>query len=236
MTDDRDHRDRAAALADVEFEATQRLDVLKALGDDTRYAIYMEIARSDEALGTSQIAQSLGLHVNTVRPHLERMREVGLLRVDTAKRGDVGRPQHVYSLAPENPPLSRGESAYGALVRGLLSAAVNTGMDPEVMVEAGRELGRCDAARWSKTADPFATLLVEQARQGFDPVVIESGNRTIQFHCPFRELAQANPDLVCGFHRGMVDGLVAELSDGCVKTRFSTLEDDVPCRVELVGR
>lgn len=236
MTDDRDRRNNAAAVADVEFESTQRLEVLKALGDDTRYAIYMEIARSDEPLGTSQIARSLGLHVNTVRPHLERMREVGLLRVETAKKGDVGRPQHVYSLAPENPPLSRGESAYGALVRGLLSAAVATGMDPEVMVEAGRELGRCDAAKWSGTTDPFATLLVEQARQGFDPVVLDSESRMVQFHCPFRDLAQANPSLVCGFHRGMVDGLVSELSGGDVTTRFSTLVDDVPCRVELMSR
>ena len=47
----------------------------------------------------------LDLHVNTVRPHLERMRDVGLLTVDTEARGGVGRPQHRYSLSPDAPSL-----------------------------------------------------------------------------------------------------------------------------------
>ena len=38
-------------------------------------------------------------------PHLERMREVGLLEVVTDPRGAVGRPQHRYSLAADAPSL-----------------------------------------------------------------------------------------------------------------------------------
>jgi len=54
-----------------------RLDVLKALGDNTRYAIYLELARAPTPRSTANIAETLELHVNTVRPHLERMRDVG---------------------------------------------------------------------------------------------------------------------------------------------------------------
>src|SRR5690606_25180523 len=54
-----------------------RLAILKALGDNTRYAIYLELARSPAPRSTADIAATLDLHVNTVRPHLERMREVG---------------------------------------------------------------------------------------------------------------------------------------------------------------
>ena len=64
-------------------------DVLKALGDNTRYAIYLELARSPRPLVTAEIADTLDLHPNTVRPHLERMREVGLLDVTTDARGEV---------------------------------------------------------------------------------------------------------------------------------------------------
>ena len=60
----------------------QRLELLKALGDNTRYAIYLEIARSASPRTTADIADLLGLHANTVRPHLERMRDVGLLDVE----------------------------------------------------------------------------------------------------------------------------------------------------------
>ena len=56
-----------------------RLPVFKALGDNTRYAIYLEVARSATPLSTAEIAEALDLHPNTVRPHLERMREAGLL-------------------------------------------------------------------------------------------------------------------------------------------------------------
>ena len=70
---------------------TARLDVLKALGDNTRYAIYLELARAPSPRSTAQVAQILELHSNTVRPHLERMREVGLLEVEVASGGGVGR-------------------------------------------------------------------------------------------------------------------------------------------------
>ena len=76
-----------------------RLEVLKVLGDNTRYAIYLELARSPHPLATADVARTLGLHANTVRPHLERMRDVGLLELRVDSRRGVGRPQ---------PDLSRG--------------------------------------------------------------------------------------------------------------------------------
>src|SRR5438128_1528843 len=89
-----------------------RLDLLKALGDNTRYAIYLELARSPLPLATADIADTLGLHVNTVRPHLERMRDVGLLDVSTDARGGVGRPQHRYALSREAPSLGLEPSPF----------------------------------------------------------------------------------------------------------------------------
>src|SRR5215218_10811500 len=80
-------------------------DVLRVLGDNTRYAIYLELARSPRPLVTAEIAETLGLHPNTVRPHLERMREVGLLDVHSDNRGSVGRPQNRYTLAADAPSL-----------------------------------------------------------------------------------------------------------------------------------
>ena len=50
-------------------------------------------------------------------------------------------------------------------------------------------------------------------RLGFDPALAgDDGQATVAFtHCPFRELAEANPDLVCGLHRGLVEGFVDAL-------------------------
>src|SRR3981081_1213943 len=92
-----------------------RLPVFKALGDNTRYAIYLELARSPVPLSTADIATSLDLHANTVRPHLERMRDIGLLEVGADSRGTVGRPQHRYSLAADAPSLGLEPSLFRML-------------------------------------------------------------------------------------------------------------------------
>ena len=90
---------------DTNGDRQGRLEVLKALGDNTRYAIYLELARSSSPRSTADIADVLGLHPNTVRPHLERMRDVGLLEISADSRGHVGRPQHRYTLAADAPSL-----------------------------------------------------------------------------------------------------------------------------------
>src|SRR3954452_2834007 len=105
-----------------------RLEILKALGDNTRYAIYLELARAPQPLATAQIAETLDLHANTVRPHLERMRDVGLLDVVTDAQGTVGRRQHRYPLAADAPSLGFKPPAFPALARMLLRLASAAGL------------------------------------------------------------------------------------------------------------
>src|SRR3954451_22016467 len=122
-----------------------RLELLKALGDNTRYAIYLELARAASPLATADIADSLDLHPNTVRPHLERMREVGLLSVESDPRGGPGRPQHRYSLAPDSPGLGLEPPSFPMVARMLLRMAEATGAGAEEARNAGRDQGLSDA-------------------------------------------------------------------------------------------
>ena len=211
-----------------------RLDLLKALGDNTRYAIYLELARSPKPLSTADIAEGLGLHVNTVRPHLERMRDVGLLDVQSDYRGAVGRPQHRYSLAADAPSLGLEPPTFAVLARMLLRAADLAGAVADDAADAGREQGRSDA-RGAVGRPCVDALIRELDRLGFDPAEADvDGRATVAFtHCPFRELAEANPDLVCGLHRGLVEGFVESVG-GADVVAFRTLVDRDPCQVELV--
>ena len=211
-----------------------RLDILKALGDNTRYAIYLELVRSPVPLSTAYIAETLDLHPNTIRPHLERMREVGLLEVQAEARGGVGRPQHRYSLSPEAPSLGLEPPASPLLAGMLVDVAASLGAEPDDAAEAGRRQGRVAAAAASRSLPCVDTLVAELARLGFDPAVVsDPSGTTIAFtHCPFGELAQAHPELVCHLHRGMVEGFVDHDEEVTVE-RFSTLADRNPCRVEL---
>jgi len=211
----------------------ERLAVLKALGDNTRYAIYLELARSATPRSTADIADTLGLHPNTVRPHLERMREVGLLDVEVDARGSVGRPQHRYLLAADAPSLGLEPAAFPLLARLLAGAAASAGVAPDAAADASRDAGRALAKRTPgrSCVEALSRALDEL---GFDPAVgSEDGLATVAFtHCPFRELAEAHPELVCHLHRGLVEGFV-EQQGGADVERFGTLIDRDPCQVEL---
>jgi predicted ArsR family transcriptional regulator len=219
-------------------DGDDRLDLLKALGDNTRYAIYLELARSPVPLATAEVAETLGLHVNTVRPHLERMREVGLLDVAPDHRGGPGRPQHRYSPAPDAPSLGLEPPTFPLLARMLLGCAASAGAAPDDAAAAGQEQGSAEAAAvlpGTPCADALVDLL---ARLGFDPARVDDadGGSTIGFaHCPFRSLAEANPDLVCALHRGVVEGFVGAVG-GAEVTDFGSLVDRHPCRVTLAAR
>jgi predicted ArsR family transcriptional regulator len=221
-----------------------RLAVLKALGDNTRYAIYLELARSPRPLATAEIAETLGLHPNTVRPHLERMREVGLLDLQADARGTVGRPQHRYSLAADAPTLGLKPATFRVLSRMLVRLATAGGLGSDEAIEAGREQGEADAAATGSGAGLdgkraasrrcLTALVARLDALGFDPAVVEDdGEATVAFtHCPFRELAERHPDVVCALHQGLVEGFVDAAGDVQVAA-FHTLTDRTPCQVEL---
>jgi predicted ArsR family transcriptional regulator len=211
-----------------------RLDLLKALGDNTRYAIYLELARSAVPLATADVAETLGLHPNTVRPHLERLRDLGLLEVQSDNRGAVGRPHHRYSLAPNAPSFGLEPPTFPVLADMLLRTASLAGAEGSEANQAGREQGARDGAR-AEGGACLESLVAELDRLGFDPAVAgDEEAATIAFaHCPFQALAQANPELVCGLHRGLVEGFVDAVGGGEV-VAFRSLVDRDPCQVELV--
>jgi predicted ArsR family transcriptional regulator len=209
-----------------------RLPMFKALGDNTRYAIYLELARAPVPLSTAEIAAELALHANTVRPHLERMREVGLLTVEVDNRGTVGRPQHRYSLAADAPSLGLEPAAYPILAALLANLAALFGPEADAVADVARDHGRRRGE--TRDGDCVSAVMAELSEMGFDPAAATDGNvTTVAFtRCPFRPLAEAFPELVCNLHRGMVEGMVDVLG-GAEVSRFATLEDRDPCQVDL---
>ncbi len=209
------------------------LAVLKALGDETRFSMYQELAGATSALTATELAERLGLHANTVRLHLERLREAGLVDVEPVHRGTVGRPQHVYSLAPGAPGLGFDPPSYTLLAGLLASLAERVGAAADDATAAGYAWGN-EAGRRTRARSCVKALAGEMHRLGFDPAPEPAGNGTDMafLHCPFRELAEAYPELVCNLHRGICEGVVDAVGGGSVEG-FATLYDRDPCRVTV---
>ena len=142
----------------------------------------------------------------------------------------------------------------------LVGVAAASGAAPEEAAAVGRRQGRLAAARIAPAlvADGgravagrderratdggvaaeacLDALVADLARLGFDPAVAgdEDGVTVAFTHCPFAELAEAHPEIVCHLHRGMVEGFVDAIG-GLDVAVFRTLLDRQPCRVELAA-
>jgi predicted ArsR family transcriptional regulator len=212
------------------------LEVLKALGDETRYAMYRELASATVPLCAQDLADRIGLHANTVRLHLERLREVGLVDVEAVHRGTVGRPQHRYSLAPGAPGLGLDPPAH-VLLAGLLAAmAERIGAVPEDAADTGFAWG-VEAGKRTRSRSCLRALQAELASLGFEPALDQESDSTTRIdflHCPFRELAEAYPELVCNLHRGLCEGVVDQVGGGTVD-EFAALYDHEPCHVVVTA-
>lgn len=219
--------------------ALPRLEVFKALGDNTRYAIYLELARSARPLATAEIAETLRLHPNTVRPHLERMRDVGLLAVEVDSRGGVGRPQHRYGLTAEAPSLGLEPAPMPMLARMMTRVAAAAGATGAEAHEIGRREGAATAAAYTTSPSCLEALVAELDRLGFDPAVGEADDQetaVVAFaNCPYRPIAEANPELICSLHHGAVAGFVEAMGDAIV-TEFCSLAHRTPCQVAITPK
>jgi hypothetical protein len=74
---------------------------------------------------------------------------------------------------------------------------------------------------------------------GFDPAVdltddADDGvTASVAFaHCPFRDMAEQRPDLLCSLHRGLIEGVVDAVGGGEV-VEFGSLVDRAPCQVQI---
>ena len=73
------------------------IEVHKALADDTRYRLYRYLRLSGRPVAVRELATRLGLHANTIRPHLRRLADAGLVAVDSRRSASaVGRPQAMF--------------------------------------------------------------------------------------------------------------------------------------------
>lgn len=188
-------------------------------------------------MSTAEVAEALGLHPNTVRPHLERLREAGLVRIEKESQGTVGRPQHRYVISAAAPSPSGESPAYSALADMLASLASGLGAGAGEALETGRERAMRGAAPGAEPG-PGACVpaLVEALEKlGFDlSTVGDAANVTVSFtRCPFQDVAEAHPEVVCHLHQGLVEGLVERIG-GAEVERFCTLSDREPCQVDLV--
>jgi predicted ArsR family transcriptional regulator len=179
----------------------------RALAHPSRVQLFEMLHERPEGLGVTELARRSGLHPNTVRVHLEKLTEAGMVAGEPVRRGGRGRPSVRYR-ATEAPEGDRYR-----LLSSMLAAALTDGDrdGPSPAAEtAGRRWGQRHAAASGGAMGPrpsareAATVAFDQL--GFAPV--RDGDRIVLHECPYRDLAAQHPDVICGLHLGLLRGVL----------------------------
>lgn len=196
---------------------TKAPEIHKALADDTRYRLYRYIGLAGRPVSIREMSRRLSLHPNTLRPHLRRLEEAGLLAHEVRKSASVGRPQTLYSVRHTEDEEGRDYRLLAEMLCGLVRG--------KRALEQARDLARQWGAYLVAQGGPkpgvrlpagrnLAVLQEAMAHAGFDPRFRRLAGTGIDItlrDCPFRDLADDHRELVCTLHAGLLEGMMGNL-------------------------
>jgi predicted ArsR family transcriptional regulator len=211
-----------------------------ALGRSRR-RVLVALCSEPGPLGVREVAERVGLHVNTARFHLEGLVAVGLVHRTAEAPAQSGRPRMLYMATDVDS--NTGRRSYQLLAQILTSYVASQMSRP---AEAGRKAGESwgrDRAKWGiehRPAGANTDTAVGQLVQtlddiGFDPQLVSTGaeQQVLLHQCPFREAAAEHPEVVCSVHLGIMQGVLAELHATVQTQRLDPLVDPALCVAHL---
>lgn len=185
----------------------------RVLAGLTRTRLLTVLRQANGPVGVRELAQTVGLHPNSVRNQLDQLVDAGLVIRSVAAPVGRGRPGLRYVAGPAADDPDPG--AYRELAQVLADALIRRPGAAAAAVTAGERWGRTMAADGVPAPTEHEALdrLVELLDDaGFAPQRPAGPGEPIQLrHCPFEPLARERSDVVCGAHLGLMRGALREL-------------------------
>jgi len=212
----------------------------RALGGASRVRL-LETLRAEGPLELDQLVEHVGLHLNTVRLHLDVLRKAGMVSAQTLPSNRPGRPRLAFAATSFVP--DEGYPGAYRLLAGILTASLREREDgPERATSAGRTVGRQLAEELrpralSKT-DRHTLVVSLLDRLGFAPRPVAEpapdGSQVIGLHqCPFRDLVEEGSAIICAAHRGLIEGAFEALGGRPDSVRLIPFASRGLCTVHL---
>jgi predicted ArsR family transcriptional regulator len=219
------------------------IEVHKALADDTRFRLYRYLGLSGRPVSVRELSTRLSLHPNTLRPHLRRLEEAGLVRREPRKgSATVGRPQTLYAAVDRDGREGRDYRLLAEILAGLATGARPRARATALAQEWGQYLviqGGPKPGTRLPAGRNLAVLQEAMAQAGFDPRFRRAGKGTVVISfrdCPFRDLLEDHRELVCAIHRGLVEGMLGALKPPLALAQFEPLAERTVCHLVARGR
>jgi predicted ArsR family transcriptional regulator len=186
------------------------IGAVAALADPVRRAAYQAVVAGEGPVGRDEVAEALRIGRTLAAFHLDKLVDAGLLEVTYARRSGrsgpgAGRPAKLYRRSAAEHEVSLPPRQYRGAAELLAEAVERAGADATLYAVA-REHGRDVGAAGEQL---FAAL----EKLGYEPAL--DGSTVRLRNCPFHQLAEQFPPLVCGMNLALLEGLAAERAPGC---------------------
>lgn len=196
-----------------------------------RQEVLQLLRGAQEPLTIAAIATRLGVHVNTVRFHLDALLADGLVEPAPVVAGATGRPAKRFRAARRMDPT--GPRHYLMLAELLVSSLANESDPSRGALTAGQAWGRRQAGAADVEADSVVRLTRLLDDLDFAPKQTGHHARIELRHCPFLELAVDHPEIVCPIHLGLMQGALAAWDSPVTIDRLDTFADPDRCVAHL---
>lgn len=208
----------------------------RVFADLSRVAVLESLRTAGRPLDVREIAEQVDLHPNTVRAHLALLAEHGYAASAVEERVRPGRPRLLYSATDID---GDGLRNYRLLAEILVAhLAEHAGDRTAAAIDAGRSFGKRLIKEMPPSEQADAATAVRRVvrllgEAGFRPRQSADMTRIDLTRCPFRELAETDPHVVCGVHLGMMRGAFAESGAPVEATRLRPFAEPDRCIAEL---
>ncbi|MEU6539992.1 helix-turn-helix domain-containing protein [Streptomyces sp. NPDC047000] len=183
-----------------------------------RHAVLQHLRGQPRPATAAELAQECGLHVNTVREHLDALVEGGLAVRRRGEAAGRGRPAWRYL---SRPPQQSAVREYAGLAAVLAGQIARSSADPRAdALAAGEEWGHALLTGQEPSGDAREArgrVLALLGEIGFAPEpepgpgpdsgegVDGRGEFRVRLpRCPFIEVAREHPGVICNVHAGLV--------------------------------
>jgi predicted ArsR family transcriptional regulator len=179
----------------------------------------------------AELSEASELHPNTLRAHLEGLLDRGYVARASEPATGRGRPAHRYTVAGPRPAPA---AELTGLAVALAGAVARSSVHPEEDArQAGRAWGHRLAEEHGRTASGPVDAL---AGMGFDPQPDSNDPGLVRLtRCPLLDAAREAPNIVCGVHQGLVEGLLEHAGASTEGVDLQPFAEVGACRLLLPG-
>ena len=176
--------------------------MLESIADPIRLRVVRYLDENG-AGSLTELADASGVHVNTIRPHVQALETDRVIATRQRQATGPGRRVIEYYLVA---PLSTGEADVLAMAELLAAALARAGVDAEQLRRIGADWGRYLSGR-PGAQDPVSQLPRVLGRFGYRTEASADGVHLERCLCPL--VSPDAPLNICMLVEGVVEGVLA---------------------------